>query len=70
MLLVKGLGGTKIYDYKFVFMIFGIMMVLSVGIFVLFNFDIVRYIVIGLYVAAILAVAVKYRREIFSLIRK
>ncbi len=70
MLLVRRLGGTKIYSYKFVIAIFGAMALLSVGVFVLFKFDIIRYIVIVIYATAILSVAWKYRREIISLLKK
>jgi len=70
MLLVKNINGTKIYSYRFVFAILGVMALLSVGVFILFKSDTVRYIFIGIYVAAILTAMWKYKSKIISLLKK
>ena len=50
MLLVRKLKLGDVYDNKFVLLIVGVMMVLTLGVNFIYDYALIRYIIIGIYV--------------------
>ena len=60
MFLVKRLGFSKIYDYKFVILITAVLICISMGVNYLYNYSPIRYIFIVIYGCITIYLALKY----------
>lgn len=70
MFLIYRLGYSTAYDYRFIFGMIGLMLALTGGISLLYGNTIVRYCVILLFGAVSLVILIRYRQQLWALVKK
>lgn len=67
--LVRKMGFAHVYDTKFILIVVVASAVVMIGSLLLYDRNVIRYLLIGIYGIATLTAAIKYRKFIFKLIK-
>lgn len=70
MFLVKRMGVREIYSTKLIFLVFACMSVYTILIHMLYMNNVIRYIVVGLYVVLSIAIIIKHGPEIIKIVKR
>ena len=70
MFLVHHLGYSKTYPNKFIFLLLGIASVITIGVNALYQFTILRYVILAVYVCIFVYGTIRYKDQILGLLKR
>ena len=69
MILVKLIGHENIYDYRFIILIISVMTFMTIAINILYKANVIRYMILGLYIFILVFVVYRYRNDIVRILK-